>query len=78
MYNCKDSIDYLLHFLDGELPAEEAAQLQEHLKGCPPCIDFLRQYRATPTLCKRALARKIPTEVADRLTAFLRAKIPPK
>lgn len=78
MYNCKDSIELLLNFLDGELSQEESTQLREHLRGCSPCVDFLRTYRATPGICKRALAREMPQAVADSLTAFLRSKIKPQ
>ena len=31
MYNCKDSINLLLDFLDGEMSPEEEEHLQEHL-----------------------------------------------
>ncbi|XXF77184.1 zf-HC2 domain-containing protein [Myxococcaceae bacterium GXIMD 01537] len=75
MYNCKDSINLLLDFLDGELTEEDARHLKEHLSGCAPCVDFLRTYRATPGLCKRALVQRMPKEVSEKLTEFLRSKI---
>ncbi|WP_223753708.1 zf-HC2 domain-containing protein [Myxococcus sp. RHSTA-1-4] len=75
MYNCKDSINLLLEFLDGEMSPEEAQHLKEHLRGCSPCVDFLRTYRATPGLCKKALAAKMPKEVSEKLTEYLRSKI---
>lgn len=75
MYTCKDSINLLLDFLDGELTPEDTQHLREHLQGCSPCVDFLRTYRATPGLCKRALAQKMPQEMSTKLTDFLRSKI---
>jgi anti-sigma factor RsiW len=77
MYTCKDSIELLRDYLDGELPPEEAKHLEEHLSECPPCVDFLQTYRATPKVCKWALARKMPAELGNRLTEFLRAKLTP-
>jgi anti-sigma factor (TIGR02949 family) len=74
MFTCKESIDLLLDFLDGDMPAAEERHLQEHLAGCPPCVDFLRTYQATPTLCKHALSEKMPSELAAKLTDFLRHK----
>ena len=74
MFTCKESIDLLLAFLDGEMPEDEERHLNEHLSGCPPCVDFLRTYRATPSLCKRALGRKMPSELASKLTDFLRER----
>lgn len=78
MFNCKDSIDFLRHYLDGDMPEDEARQLQEHLRGCSPCVDFLRTYRATPKLCKRALAKAMPDEMAAKMRDFLRAKMTDK
>jgi anti-sigma factor (TIGR02949 family) len=75
MYTCKDSISLLQEFLDGELSPEDTQHLREHLQGCAPCVDFLRTYRATPGLCKRAMAQKMPQEMSSKLTEFLRSKI---
>jgi anti-sigma factor RsiW len=75
MYTCKDSINLLLDFLDGELTPEDTQHLREHLQGCSPCVDFLRTYRATPGLCKKALVQKMPQEMSTKLTEFLRSKI---
>ncbi|GHG94303.1 zf-HC2 domain-containing protein [Comamonas sp. JC664] len=75
MYNCKDSINLLLEYLDGEMSPEDAQHLREHLRGCSPCVEFLRTYRATPGLCKKALVAKMPKEVSQKLTEFLRSKI---
>jgi anti-sigma factor RsiW len=74
MYTCKDSISLLMDYLDGELTPEDAQHLKEHLQGCTPCVDFLRTYRATPGVCKKALAHKMPQEMSTKLTEFLRAK----
>ncbi len=75
MFNCKKSIDLLTEFLDGTMSDEEEKELMEHLQGCPPCVDFVKTYRATPGLCKRALAQKMPQELSVKLTEFLREKI---
>ena len=75
MFNCKESIDLLVDFLDGAMTADEEKHLMEHLEACPPCVEFVRTYRATPGLCKRALAKKMPAELSARLTSFLREKI---
>ena len=75
MFNCKESIDALASFLDGTMSADEEKDLMEHLEGCPPCVEFVRTYRATPGLCKRALAKKMPQELSLKLTEFLREKI---
>jgi anti-sigma factor RsiW len=72
---CRESIELMLEYLDGELSADVRARLEEHFGGCSPCEDFLKSYRATPNLCRKALARAMPGAVADRLTEFLRAEM---
>ena len=74
MFTCKESIDLLLDYLDGDMPEEQARHLEEHLAACPPCIDFLRTYRATPGICRRALQKQMPQELSERLKDFLRQK----
>ena len=41
---CKDSVELLLEYLDGELNGERRARLEEHLGGCSPCEDFMKSY----------------------------------
>lgn len=72
MSTCRDAIDVLRAYLEGELPADEKRSLEEHLGGCTPCVDFLKTYKETPGLCKKALQAKMPTDLADSLSAFLK------
>lgn len=72
MHTCKDAIDLLHAYLEGELPAEQKAALEAHLGSCEPCVDFVATYRQTPALCKKALEAKMPKDLADSLKAFLR------
>ena len=47
MFNCKDSINQLLEYLDGEVSPEVKQHLDQHFQGCTPCEEFLKQYRET-------------------------------
>jgi len=78
MFNCKDSIDALLPFLEGEMSPEDEAHLRAHLSGCPPCVEFVREYRATSGMVRKALVKSMPPEVAGKLKAFLRSKLETK
>jgi len=75
MFNCKESIDSLLPFLEGEMSPEDEEHLREHLNGCPPCVEFVRTYRATTPMCRKALVKSMPPDVAGRLRDFLRSKL---
>lgn len=71
---CQHSIELLHEYIDGTLPPDEKEALDRHFKACPPCLDFLRKYQATPTVCRQALNQEISQELGDRLYAFLRQK----
>jgi hypothetical protein len=78
MTTCRETIELLLDYLDGDLPAELRANLEEHLGGCQPCGEFLETYRATMGLCKKALAAKMPEEAVAKLHSFLKTNIEKK
>jgi len=75
MTTCKDAIDLLLEYLDGSLPDDVRARLEKHVGGCTPCDDFLASYRATPSLCRKALEKRMPESLAGKLTDFLRTEL---
>lgn len=76
MFNCKDSIDKLLEYLDGDVTADVKQHLDAHFQGCAPCEEFLKQYRETAPMCRKALLKsKMPREFADRMSALIRDKI---
>ncbi len=51
MDNCKEIFALLSQYLDAELTPENCAEIETHLAGCPPCIDFLNSLKKTVRLC---------------------------
>jgi anti-sigma factor (TIGR02949 family) len=47
---CHEITDFLMDFLDRELPAAQRAEFEEHLKACPPCVEFMQSYEQTREL----------------------------
>jgi anti-sigma factor RsiW len=72
MHTCRDAIDVLRAYVDGDLDPAESQKLEAHLTGCSPCVDFLATYRKTPELCRKALQAKMPADLAAALSAFVR------
>lgn len=72
--SCQKVVERLLDYIDGALSDEERQKLERHFKLCPPCREFLRQYRCLPELCERALRQSMPDEAVDRLRAFLKSR----
>lgn len=71
MIYCRDCVDILVDYLEGTLPTEQRLALEEHLSYCPPCITFIRTYKATTRIARQTLVESMPDEVASRLRDFL-------
>jgi anti-sigma factor RsiW len=52
--NCKEFVEFLMAYINEELPPEEAREFEQHIKDCPPCINYLDTYRETLELEKHA------------------------
>jgi anti-sigma factor RsiW len=72
---CRELIEFLADYLDGELAAEERAAFDAHLAVCPYCVDYLASYRETIHLGRRALAveaellGEVPVELVEAILA---------
>jgi anti-sigma factor RsiW len=51
---CAEIIDFLMAYVDGDLPAEQQAIFAHHLEICPACQNYLDSYRQTLLLSKQA------------------------
>ena len=51
---CRELIDFLDRYVDGELPAPMAVKFEEHLEVCAACVDYLHSYRETIRLAAEA------------------------
>lgn len=50
----------LSQYLDSELPARNCRQLQEHLRGCKPCVAYLETLKKTIRACRLYQATPAP------------------
>ncbi len=50
--SCKDVIEFLMAYLDEELPGPTRRAFEDHLKVCPSCVNYLESYRATVRLAR--------------------------
>jgi anti-sigma factor RsiW len=74
--HCAECVELLGEYVDGTLTSEKAAALEAHLSTCPPCITFVRTYKATRVLCRHKLAREMPAELKSSLESFLAKNVP--
>jgi anti-sigma factor RsiW len=70
--NCRELTDFLMAYLDDELPAEQRSAFEFHLHGCDSCVKYVESYRATVALGRAACAEDVPVP-ADVPEALVRA-----
>lgn len=73
---CRELIDFLERYLEGDLPEDERRVFDEHLANCPYCVDYLASYRETLRLGKNAYAgdeaavgEEVPGELVEAIIA---------
>ena len=72
MICCKECLDLLHDYLEGELSPNMSASLEEHFADCPPCIAFVNTYKSTTNICRSALKEtEIPDTVKSKLKEFV-------
>ena len=71
---CASGVELLMDYLDGVLPPELRAALDEHVAGCPRCTAFVASYLATPRIMREATAAALPPDLEKSLKVFLGAR----
>lgn len=72
---CREAIEFLMEYLDGELPTEVRAEFDRHLAVCTSCVAYLETYRATVQLEKAAFCEgetampPLPEELVQAILA---------
>jgi anti-sigma factor RsiW len=69
--NCVSGVDLLADYLEGVLPAEVSAALEQHVVGCERCRAFLASYQATPRILREATDVALPAKLRASLTAWV-------
>jgi anti-sigma factor RsiW len=53
---CREVIDFIRAYLDGELSVPERAAFDEHLRQCRSCVAYIETYRASIVMAKLTMA----------------------
>src|SRR4051812_2790454 len=69
---CKECLENLGPYVDGELPSDEASRVEAHLRGCADCAAAHRQLVDTSSQLRAGLMRY---EAPDVLKARIRASL---
>jgi anti-sigma factor RsiW len=68
---CRETVDLLGGYHDGDLEAEQRTAVEAHLAGCRRCRQYLRSYRAAIELAKAAMKKPVQEEASDVLSEEL-------
>ena len=72
-FTCASGVALLMEYLEGELPADVRAAIEQHVAGCPRCVAFVESYNATPRILRDATAAALPADLEASLLAAVRA-----
>jgi predicted anti-sigma-YlaC factor YlaD len=73
MDDCKEVFALLSDYLNFELPPEACAEIENHLAGCSPCVDFVESLRHTVEMCRRYQPAEMPGPLTEKARADLHA-----
>ncbi|MFN7997969.1 MAG: zf-HC2 domain-containing protein [Bryobacteraceae bacterium] len=62
--DCKEVFALLSEYLDLDLPPDACRDMEQHLAGCPPCIEFAESLRKTVSLCHEYQATEMPGPIS--------------
>lgn len=75
MKTCRETLEFLRAYVDGDLADGERAIFEHHLERCPPCIHYVDSYRTTIRLAREACAcDEIPAPPDALVRAVLEAR----
>ena len=60
---CNEVFALLSDYLNLELPPDACAQIETHLAGCAPCIEFTESLRKTVELCRQYRPAELPETI---------------
>jgi anti-sigma factor (TIGR02949 family) len=69
--NCEQVLRHLLAYLDGELDAADAADIQRHLEACRGCFSRARFERELKRHVSESATRAAPATLQARLRDLL-------
>ncbi len=66
---CQDFVEFLMQYLDRELPEDQRRTFEERMRLCPPCLTYLDQYQETVKLGKSVCdaENRVPDDAPEEL-----------
>jgi anti-sigma factor RsiW len=74
---CREVVELVTDYLEGALPAADAARFEQHLSSCDGCDRYVDQMRTTIAIVGRIEEADVPPAVRDALLAAFRGRARP-
>ena len=72
VFSCREIVELVTDYLEGDLDVDTATALEAHLEVCPGCTRYVEQIRETITTLGEVSSDNLSTEAqAGLLEAFL-------
>ncbi len=74
--NCREFVEFLMEYLDGELPQAQVTIFRAHMDDCPGCETYLDTYRETVRLGREVCGDPegpVPEDVPEALVSAILA-----
>jgi len=68
---CKEVFALLSDYLNLELPPEACQEVESHIAGCAPCVEFAASLRKTVELCRQYEPSELPAPLGEGAKAEL-------
>lgn len=70
---CKDAVEQLYEFLDGELTDEKRSSISTHIDDCGHCLDVYEFHAELKTVISEKCRTELPSGLKERVFDALRA-----
>ena len=65
--DCREVLDQVYEYLDGELDPRGLERIREHLEECAPCLDQFDLHVAVQRLIRRSCTEHAPAALRERI-----------
>lgn len=69
---CRELVEVVSDYLEGRLPAGDKRRLEEHLRDCPYCVEYIEQMRQTSAALEELTEESISPETRGALLEAFR------
>jgi anti-sigma factor RsiW len=69
---CRDAVELVTAYLEGQLSRRDRRRLEAHLADCPHCTAYVEQMRTTISVLGHVRPEPVDAETRDELVALFR------